>query len=211
MTDLFYKFSLLISLTLSLTGATSLAAEETPFNPALADDRIMTPKSTDKINEMARELHQKTGMQVYYAVIHSLKNGQTIIDYEKELTADLKGPFALIALAGLDKKTDLFLSPELAGKIDKDDILNRYMIPILVEKRSDVTVELRYEAAVFNGITRLIFDMAALKGLKLESVPDNIDQSSKKFDLNRSMFLYGFAAFILISVFLILKHKRQAK
>lgn len=197
---------LLTAVTAALLTASGTAAQE-GFTAALADDQIMTEKSKQKIQEMAAELYQKTGMSAHYAVIRHLKNGQSIIDYENDLSEKLTPPYALIVLAGIDKKTDLKLSPDLEGKIDKDDILDNYMIAILVEKRAKMTDELRYEAAVFNGMTKLIYDMAALKGIKLVSVPENIATAAEKYETNRKLFLFAFLAFLAVTAYVFYRNR----
>ncbi len=204
------KSRVLTAIMAALFTAAGIAAQEGIVS-AVADDQIMTEKSKQKIQEMAAELHQKTGMSAHYAVIRHLKNGQSIIDYENELSEKLTPPYALIVLAGIDKKTDLKLSPDLEGKIDKDDILDNYMVSILVEKRAKMTDELRFEAAVFNGMTKLIYDMAALNGKKLDSVPDNVATAAEKYETNRSLFLYGFLAFLAVTVYVLYRNRQKNK
>ncbi|GHV04196.1 hypothetical protein AGMMS50229_05040 [Campylobacterota bacterium] len=159
---------------LFLTLLASVWAE----NFVLQNDNILLEKAVEKINEMTTELKTKTGVSVYVSAINKLENNETIALYAKRIGERLEAPFALIALSSTDVKIDLITSPDLAEIVDRDEVLDDYIIPLFVEVRRDLTTQQQLSAGVFNGVAFLTDTIAEDRGIVLES---SVGSGSKNF------------------------------
>lgn len=162
----------------------------------LENNDFLPLKSVDKINEMANELKVKTGVSVYLIAKKSI-NSQKIKDYELEVAKTLSEPYVLLTFAYDEKKIDIISSEELSDKFNKDEILDEYIIPILISKDK---VPSKYGAALFNGYAEIIDDLADNYDITLEN---SIDSSGKiLFDVVRyifwAMMIGFFIAFLYI-------------
>ena len=135
----------------------------------LENDGFLPLKSVDKINEMANELKVKTNVSVYLIAKKSIDN-QNIKDYELKIAKTLSKPYVLLTFTQDEKKIDIISSEELSDKFDKDEILNEYIIPILISKDK---VPSKYGAALFNGYTELIDELANDYDITLETAIDS--------------------------------------
>ncbi len=135
----------------------------------LKNDSLVIDKAVDKIEEMSQELHDKTGIGVYLVAVEKLPEGVGVTEEAKTIATDLKAPYALIVFSSSDKQIDLITSKDLEGKLDKDEILDTYIIKILVSHNKNVTEEQKYSAALLNGIAEATDRLAETKGIVLDS------------------------------------------
>jgi len=143
----------------------------------LQNESIIMDKAIPKLDEMAGELRSKTGINVYIIARKTL-SGESITDYTKKESETQKGSFLLLVIAADDHQIDMGMSADVATIIDKDEILDDYIIPILVEKRKDISLQQQYSAAVFNGMAEAMDQLAASQNIVLES---SVGNGSKDF------------------------------
>jgi len=164
------RFLLMLVLSLSLYGSEV-------FNPFLKNDNIISEKSQPKLVKMMSELKYKTGVSVYAVAVNNM-GGKSMAIYREEIANTLKDPYVAIILAVEEKKLEMIMSEKLKAVIDKDEILDDYMLPIMVDKRKDITKETQYTAALFNGMAQVADTLAEARGIILE---ESIRSDSKNF------------------------------
>lgn len=144
----------------------------------LHNDDTLLEKAEAKIEEMAKELKEKTGTAIYVSAVAKLPNGETITTYIDRISSDLSGSYALIAISRLDKQIELKTSSDLEKLLKKDSVLNGYIIPLLVEMRKDLSVQQQISAGILNGVAHIQDTIADSQGVVLES---SIGSESKNF------------------------------
>ena len=115
----------------------------------------------------------------------------------------MQSPWILLAFSAIDKQVDLKFSPDAKGLTDPDEVLNDFVIPILVKKQKGVTENATYEAALYNGSTRVIADVATAKGVKLTSLPEEDRSISEHASEKINFWKWSFYAFIGVTLFVI--------
>jgi len=162
----------------------------------LEGKKLIDPRTIQKIDEMGRELFEKTGVNVYIYTKKSYFDKEVkdkkekyllIKEYEKEILTKVKNPYVLISVAVDDMHINLFNSDDLNGIIDKNKILDRAIIPILVSKDKN-SVYAKVSVALLNGYGE-VADIVAmeLKGLKLDS---SIESGASAFKSFWRYFMY---------------------
>ena len=202
MRSLYIKIGVLLALLLAPTYF--LTADTNISVPTKADidsrfilegKKIIDPRAIKKIDTMGSELLKKTGVSVYiYAVEHyaNKKYSDTkskiefIKAFENNITKGLKEPFAILTLSIDDQHINIVCSSELKSAIDKDYILDRNIIPLLVSKDKN-SVYAKISAAVLNGYAAITDSIAESKGLKLES---SIGSEGTTFSSIWRVFMY---------------------
>ncbi|GHV59864.1 hypothetical protein FACS1894103_4140 [Campylobacterota bacterium] len=175
----------------------------------LNNDDVLMEKTVDKINEMTAELKEKTNIGVYISAAEKLENNETITAYTKRLGATLESPFVLITLSSIDRQIDLITSDDLTKRIDKDEVLDDYIIPIFVEIRKDISRQNQLSAGIFNGVAFVVDTLADQEGIELES---SVGSGSKNF-YDGLMWLIRVMGLLTVGAFayLWLRDKRAAK
>jgi hypothetical protein len=171
-------------------------------------DEVVFLDYVDKeINTIGKELQEKTGISVYVVVLKELPEGMSIVDYEKHIMQELKEPALLLVLSEFDKKIDILARPQsLYDLIDKDQILSPMpnsgtILPILTMKAKKATTAEKFGAAIQNGYTDIVTQVADSKNVKLLSAPGN---ANKEVFLVLRIFFYGF---LLYALYLFIKRK----
>jgi len=194
----FQRIFLLFFLTFSFSHASFI----------LHNEGILAEKAVPKIEEMTGELHQKTGIGVYLSMIDSLK-GETITQYENKLAKGLEAPFVLISFARAEQQIDLVASADLEGKLDKDEVLDDYIIPLFVEHRKDLTDTQQFSAGLFNGIAFITDSLADQAGIVLAS---SVGSGSKNFMDVLMIIIKIMLALTIIAYFVAyFRHKKAQK
>lgn len=139
---------------------------------------VLLPKASEKINEMSLELYQKTGLTAYLNVYKKLPSGQTITTVGKARAADFNSSFVLISFSADDRQVDLISSADLQSVINKDEILDEYIIPILVSQDKKTSLQQKYSAGLLNGMAETVDKLAAHKNITLTT---SIGSESKDF------------------------------
>ena len=127
--------------------------------------------ATKKISEISAELYAKTGVSI---ILHAKSNlgSQNILEYEKNISLSIKSPYVLVVMADKEQKVDMIISPDLTGKIDKNNILNNYIIPIISANDKN-EVQSRYSAALLNGISEIAEEIAKSNNVILTTALGN--------------------------------------
>ena len=174
-------FALLITVNLASFADDNISSTpiqtKTSSKFILSGSKMIDPRAIAKIDEMGSELLSKTGVSVYiYATeqystkkFENTKSKMEFIkSYEQNITKDLKNPFVLLSVSLEDTHINLLMSPKLKDSIDKDEILDKYIIPLLASKDKN-SMYSKVSAAMFNGYAAITDAVAKSKGIKLKS------------------------------------------
>jgi hypothetical protein len=156
----------------------------------LEGKELIDPRTVQKIDEMGKELFEKTGVNVYIYTKKSYLSKEIkdrkerylqIKAYEEDILTKVKAPYVLISVAIDDMHINLFNSKDLDNIIDKDKILDRAIIPILVSKDKN-SVYSKLSVALLNGYGE-IADVVAMekKGIRLDSSIESGASGFKEF------------------------------
>ncbi|SFV55394.1 Arginine/ornithine antiporter ArcD [hydrothermal vent metagenome] len=201
-------FALLITLTTSIFSDNNISSK-VPQNInidsrfLLEGKKLIDPRSIKKIDEIGNELFNKTGVNVLvYAQDFYPKNfdnkGEEIAytkKLEQGLVQEQKNSFVLFTMAVKNRHVNIIASKDIESSIDKDDILDNFVIPLLASKDKN-TPYAKVSAAVLNGYAEIADSIAEDRGLKLES---SIGSGNTNFTSIWRVFMY----FIVISGLLV--------
>lgn len=146
-------------------------------NFIINDENLIDIRAKDKIIEIGEEAKAKLGVNLYVYATSSLgleKNISTkdkieyIKTFEKNIVEKLENPYVLLTISLEDTHVNLYRSDSLNKIINKDDILNGYVVPLLASKDKN-TVASKISAAVLNGYAAVADKIADSKDIKLES------------------------------------------
>lgn len=208
----FSKVLKVISLFLLLLLTNAIASE----NFLLNSDAVIDPRTTVKINQIGNELKEKTGINVYLYAKKTFgvkKNTPTkekleyIKNYEENLLKQLKKPYVILTLALDETHVNIRASKDLKNVIDKNEILNEYVIPLLASKdKNDLFA--KTSAAVLNGYDEIVSQIVEFKGL--ERLDSAIGESGKTFSTIWKVLMYSLVLFGILSyTFIILRSKKK--
>lgn len=200
-------FALLLTLSVSITADTNTSVPpkiniDSRF--ILEGKKSIDPRAIEKIDAMGSELFVKTGVSAYiYATeryqnikFDNIKSKMAFIkSFEENITKDLKEPFVLLSVSVEDTHINIRYSDELKGMIDRDDILDNNIIPVLASKDKN-SVYAKMSAALLNGYAAITDSVAEAKGIKLES---SIGSAGTTFSAVWRVFMY----FVIISGLLV--------
>lgn len=171
--------------------------------PELLNEKVIFESANIKISDMINELYSKTGISVVVHAKEKLPDGN-IINYEKNISTTLQKPYVLVVFAAKEQKVDILVSDELKNVIDKNKILNSYMIPILGAEDKN-SIEAKYSAALLNGVGEITDEIAESKGIKLAS---SIGSESRNFIEGLRVVFYGII-FGAIAIYAYMVYKRR--
>lgn len=202
-----------VFLTLLLFFIPTIQASTTPY--ILSHDELIDPRAIVKINEIGTEVETKTGVKIYlfvkenYEIDDSLtmkEKFEKIKIYENQLLHNLNTPYVLITMSLDQTHLNLFTSPELNSIINKDEILNDYIIPLLASKDKNKLFS-KVSAALLNGYAQIGDEIAASKNIKLES---SIGSGGKTFGTIWKVFMYFIVVTGLVAYTIaVLKSKKK--
>lgn len=160
----------------------NLSAQEFILN----DDKLIDDRAKEKINQIGAETKSKLGVNIYIYTKSTLgleENIKTkdkidfIKNYENQLVSSLEKPYVLLSLSVEDTHVNLLFSDELKSVLDKNDILNGYVVPLLASKDKN-TLFAKVSAATLNGYAAIADTIAESKNIKLESSIGNAGKVS---------------------------------
>ncbi|TQR32478.1 hypothetical protein DMB92_05115 [Campylobacter sp. MIT 99-7217] len=153
-------------------------------------------KVVEKLQSMGEELYDKTGVFVAVAI-----GDDTSLEALLQIENKLNSPYILLALSKSSRKVDIISSKEASVFFDKNEVLNRSIVPILAStKGKDI-----YNASILNGYADIIDQVAAYFNVKLESSVGNANRDT--LNILRIIF-YGF---ILIAVLYFVQGRMKRK
>lgn len=152
----------------------------------LSNDAVFDKRAEVKINEMGLEVKEKLGVNIYVYAKHTYgfsKNIETkeklklIKNYEEKLIKKLEKPYVLLTIALEQTHVNLLLDKNLEKIIDKNEILNAYVVPLLASKDKN-SLFAKTSAAILNGYAAIADTLAQDKDIKLESSIGSIGKTT---------------------------------
>ena len=151
----------------------NLSAQEFILN----DDKLIDNRAKEKINQIGAETKSKLGVNIYVYAKSTLGLDENIkikdkIDFirnnESKIIATLEKPYVLLSISVEETHVNLLFSDELKDVLDKNDILNGYVVPLLASNDKN-TLFAKVSAATLNGYAAVADVIAESKNIKLES------------------------------------------
>ncbi|MFA6741910.1 MAG: hypothetical protein WCR78_10525 [Arcobacteraceae bacterium] len=167
----FMKIGVIFSLLFFLCQ--NLSAQEFILN----DDKLIDNRAKEKINQIGAETKSKLGVNIYVYAKSTLGLDENIktkdkIDLirnnETKIIATLEKPYVLLSISVEETHVNLLFSDELKDVLDKNDILNGYVVPLLASNDKN-TLFAKVSAATLNGYAAVADVIAESKNIKLES------------------------------------------
>lgn len=152
----------------------------------LSDDGLIDPRAKEKINQIGAEVKSKLGVNVYIYAKSNLGLEENIktkdkIEFikknEEQIIATLEKPYVLLSIAIEETHVNLHFSEEFKTVLDKDDILDDYVIPLLASKDKN-TLFSKVSAATLNGYAAIGDMLAESKNIELETSIGNAGKVS---------------------------------
>lgn len=180
----------------------------------LSNDGLIDERAVGKIEEIGQEAKAKLGVNIYVYAKESLglEEGTSTKDkiefiknQEKELIKSLDKPYVVLTLAVEDTHVNLIVSSQLKQIVDKNEILNGYVVPLLASKDKN-TLFAKVSAAVLNGYAAIADTIANDRNIKLKS---SIGSSGKVAGSIWKVFMYTLIVFgLFIYIYAILKRRK---
>ena len=186
-----FKGKLLLALFLSIIALQKLSASQY----VLLDETNMNPKTIEKISQIGAELHTKTNACVYIFARDSFgfpgtlsmeEKFKFIKNAENAIMSKQNGSYVIIMISVQDTYSNLLISKDLQSVINKDSILDDYIIPLLASKDKN-SLNSKVSAAVLNGYAEIADRIAESKGITLES---SIGSSGTQASTIWKVFMY---------------------
>jgi hypothetical protein len=202
-------------LLLALAFNTLFAVEN---NYILKHDGLIDQRAQDKINEIGLEAKNRLGINVYTFIIEN--NGidpsaprderrammnlfnNKIID-----SLDVKSSYAVLIISIDQKYTGILVSDDLKKYIDKDDILDGYVVPLLASKDKNSLFS-KTSAATLNGYAQIADSIAEHQGIELVS---SIGSAGKTASSIWRVFMYFLVVTGIIAYTVIVMKQRKVK
>ena len=155
-------------------------------NFILNDDKLIDDRAKEKINQIGDEVKSKLGVNIYIYAKSNLGLEENIktkdkIDFirnnESQIISTLEKPYVLLSIAVEETHVNLLFSDDFKSVLDKDDILDGYVVPLLASKDKN-TLFAKVSAATLNGYAAIADIIAESKQIKLESSIGNAGKIS---------------------------------
>jgi len=176
---------------------------------------IIDPRTIQKIDEMGKELYQKTGVNVYiytkksYLDVKIKDNKEKYLqikEYEKKILDKVETPYVLISMAVEDTHVNIYNSKDLDSVIQRNKILDRNIIPILASQGKN-PLYTKASVALLNGYGEIVDEVAMeLKGIKLDS---SIESGASTFKAFWRYFMYALVIFGLFAYIYAMRKGRK--
>ncbi|HJE03209.1 hypothetical protein [Aliarcobacter thereius] len=146
-------------------------------NYIINDGNLIDIRAKDKIIEIGNEVKNRLGINIYVYTTSNLgleKNISTkdkieyIKIHEENIIKNIESPYVLMTLSLEETHVNLYTSEELKKIIDKNDILDDYVVPLLASKDKNSTAS-KVSAAILNGYAAIADKLAEQKNIELES------------------------------------------
>ena len=154
----------------------------------------------EKIKEIGNEVKTKLGINIYIHVKGTLglepnlptkDKIEFIKSYEENILKNIENPYVILTIALEETHVNLYFSENLKEIINKNDILNEYVVPLLASKDKN-TLPSKISAASLNGYSAIADSLASSKNIVLET---NIGNEGKVSSTIWRVFVY----FLVIS------------
>ncbi|MGP2656275.1 hypothetical protein ACOJTA_04460 [Malaciobacter sp. WC5094] len=180
------------------------------------DDNLIDKRAEDKINQIGNEVKTKLNVNVYIYTKQTLgldeelpmkKKFLAIKNFENEILPALQKPYVLLTAFIEETHVNLIYSnEELKKNIDKDDILDGYVVPLLASKDKN-TLFAKVSASMLNGYAAIADTLASKKETKLES---SIGNQGKVSSTIWRVFMYTMIVLGLLAYTYAVLRKRKS-
>lgn len=175
MSKIFYIKKRVFSLFLILSTTFLYATTNNPY--ILEHDELLDSRAAGKIYEIGSEVKAKLGVNIYvyakenYDISMELdikEKLEKIKIIEDDLVKDLNKPYVLLTMGVDQTHVNLLMSDDLKQILDKNDILNGYVVPLLASKDKN-TLYAKTSAAILNGYAEIADRVALSRNIVLDS------------------------------------------
>jgi hypothetical protein len=210
-----FKFLTIILLfTVSLYGTTE--------NFILNTSGLLDQRASEKINTIGDEVKAKMGVNIYLDIkgdngINVELEREERISMMKQKEADLIAgvqkdlnnthSFVILTLALDQQYANILYSDDLKNVIDKDAILDGYVIPLLAAQDKN-TLNAKVSAAALNGYAEIADSLAERKGIQLLS---SIGSEGKVASSIWKVFMYTLVVIGIVLYFIIILKEKKIK
>jgi hypothetical protein len=182
---------------------------------------LIDNRAHEKINSIGDEVQKKLDTEIYLDVkgnnginlSKSIKQRILLMnDIEKNMIKNIrditKKQFVILSIA-LDQKyaNILFSNEQLKNIINRDDVLDEYVIPLLAAKDKN-TLKSKVSAAVLNGYAQIGDILAYNKNIELKS---SIGNAGKVTSSIWKVFIYTLVVIGLIAYVVVIMRERKYK
>ncbi|MDC0933734.1 hypothetical protein OAR97_07770 [Arcobacteraceae bacterium] len=182
----------------------------------LTHDGLIDQRAQAKIIEIGTETKSKLNVNLYVDIKEN--NGinpkedrkirqKQMKEKEQLIVQNLEKPYAVLSISIDQLYTNILMSDDLKDIIDRDDILDNYVIPLLASKDKN-TLFAKTSAAVLNGYAQMADSIADSKNIKLES---SIGSEGKTASSIWKVFMYTLVVIGLFSYVVIILRERKYK
>lgn len=181
---------------------------------------LLDQRAAEKINTIGNEVEEKLGIKIYLDIkgdngINPELEREARISMMKQKEADLVASvqndlnntrsFVILSLALDQQYANIIYSDDLKTIIDKDSILDEYVIPLLAAKDKN-TLKSKVSAATLNGYAEIADSLAKSKNIQLIS---SIGSEGKVASSIWKVFMYTIVVVgIFLYVLIILKERK---
>jgi hypothetical protein len=192
----------------------SLLAANNSF--ILNDSSLIDQRAEEKIFQIGSEVKSKLNVNLYIDLKED--NGldiklpreeriEKMRQIEQDLIKALPKPYAVLTISVEQLYASILMSEDLKEIIDKDEILDGYVIPLLASKDKN-TLFAKTSAATLNGYAQMADSIAASQNIELTS---SIGSGGKVASTIWKMVMYSFVLIGIILYAVIVMRERKYK
>jgi hypothetical protein len=183
-------------------------------NFILNDDKLIDNRAIEKINQIGDETKSKLGVNIYIYAKSTLGLAEHISTKDKinfiknnetKIVSTLEKPYVLLSISVEETHVNLLFSDELKNVINKNDILDGYVVPLLASNDKN-TLFAKVSAASLNGYAAIADTIAEAKNIKLES---SIGNAGKVSSTIWRVFMYTIVVLGLLAYTYAILRKRK--
>ena len=181
------------------------------------DDSLIDKRAEKKIFEIGSEVKQKLGVNIYISLKEDngidpeldIKQRRVMMkQYENTIRNKVQKPYVVLAISINQMYANVLYSQDLQKVIDRDDILDNYVIPLLASKDKN-SLFAKSSAATLNGYAQIADSLAAAKNIKLKS---SIGSEGKVASSVWKVFMYSVVVFgILAYIAIVMRERKYTK
>lgn len=206
------KSKILILLSFLIIG---INASANPY--ILTHDGLIDQRAQEKIFQIGSEVKSKLNVNLYISIRENngidmkksiVERRKLMKEYEQFITKDLKGSYAVLAIVTDQQYTNILMTDDLKDIIDRDDVLDSYVIPLLASKDKN-SLFAKTSAALLNGYAQMGDSIANSRDIKLDS---SIGSEGKTAGTIWRVFMYTVVTIgILLYALIVLKERKFKK
>jgi hypothetical protein len=132
------------------------------------DDQILSPKATNVIQTIAKELSDKSGINGYViTTTRSIGRGESLYDFLDQYKSKLSKPYVVLMFVPNTQRIGILVSDKSLKAYYDDTEVKQYAIKIIgsMDKNS---LQSKYDVGVVQAFSELADEIATHKGLVLE-------------------------------------------